>query len=288
MKKIVSAICLVLFSFFVAHAAFSGDTPSLTLVFTGNSLGKFRACPTCGRYAIGGLDRRITLFRDIRMEPQPKAFVSLGYEFQTYLKKDKAKPAAMEPMAKVYEMLEYDYAVASALDVSALNDAGVELPKPFVPVEESVRTEVMDVNGVRVGLVVFPEVGLFQKYTPEMELAVVKAAEQVREQVDAVVGLSSWGEANELGFIRANNQVFDVLAGAGPGTGFGSRVEEGSCTIWVRVAFDGQQVSRLDVNVLAGKNGKQEWKDGSYIFEDIPLDTKVRGDARISALFGWL
>lgn len=281
-------LCVCLGVVFSAVACLAGDDGSLKIVMTGNSMGKYRACPTCGRYAVGGLDRRKAVFDSIREEGGAALFISSGYDLASYIRKDKLPPKAFSPMVKAYNILGYDLGVATALEGKAFDAAGESLPQSFMRVANKPISRVISLAGTSVGCVVFPEMPLFDEVSPAMMASVAAEAKALRAKVDVVLGISSWGERNEQRLLKNHGQIFQVLAGSGPGTGFGLRKIPESKTLWVRPEFEGRSVSVLNVFKMKEKKSVLGFDKSEYDYKKISLDQTVRGNARVSALFGWL
>lgn len=263
------------------------DGPLATIVFTGNSFGEFRACPTCGHGAVGGLDRRATLFDKIRAEVPGALFIATGYEFASYSERRKVRPEVMEPLADVYGRLGYDLGVALPLEARALGDAGAALPKGFVTLGEEPLTRVFERGGLRIGVVALGDkAAAYKPVGDEAKRAALDAAGALRPSVDILVGVSTWGERDEVAFVKDHPGVFDVLLGSGVSAGYGVRALGDGATVWCRPMFDGRGIVRLDI--LALPEAGQPWRDGreftSLIYE---LGAEVASNADISAIFSW-
>lgn len=263
------------------------QAPLAQLFVTGNSLGKFRACPTCGQYAEGGLDRRFTVFEQHRGEPNG-LFVSLGYDLGSYVKSEQPETAAAKPMVEAYNLLDYDLGVLTPLDVDYLKRAGATAPEGFVPQGGASEIRIVERSGVRLGFVIFPAAKEPYAGPSEDEMRdAAQAAERVADQVDLVVGLSSWGERGELAFMKNHPEAVDMLLGSGPATGVGARPSPDGRTLWGRSSFEGRSVVRVEV--LERPAPGQQWAEGrSFRSEVLPLDISIRGEGKISALFAWM
>ena len=143
-------------------------------------------------------------------------------------------------------------------------------------------------GGLKYGFVCFPRKDApYDRVTQVLKQAATDAARELRPSVDVVVGLSPWGERDELAYAREFPGIFDILLGAGPGTGYGVRSVEGR-TVWVRPPFDGRGVIRLDVLALPDKEGERQWREGvEYAYAAVELGSDVHADASVSNLFAW-
>lgn len=285
-----SCCCIAVFIcvLFVAcgHQAY-GSSPKVTVFFTGNSFGEYKPCPTCGGHALGGLGRRATFFSQARGEHPGALFIAGGYEFVSYIKRREVRPELFEPMAKAYEMLGYDLGLVAPEESSALGGEGVRLPDAFRPVQAQPWSYVVERGGLKLGVLIFPgKAEAYARVDKKMKQAVAHEAAKLHRSVDAVVGVSTWGEREELGFADEHPGVVDVLLGAGPGTGYGVRAVGGEQTLWVRPAFDGRGVIRLDILSLPGADAS--WKEGrDFSFKAVELGGAIREDASVTNLFTW-
>ena len=263
------------------------DGPLATIVFTGNSFGEFRACPTCGHGAVGGLDRRATLFDRIRAEAPEALFIATGYEFASYSTRRKVRPEVMEPLADVYGRLGYDLGVALPLEARIMGDAGATMPSGFVTLGDEPFTRVFERGGLRIGFVVLGRKADAYKPAGEKALqAALNAAGALRPSVDILVGVSTWGERDEVAFAKNHPGTFDILLGSGVSAGYGVRALGDGATVWCRPMFDGRGLVRLDV--LALPEAGQPWRDGrEYASQMYELGVEVASDADISAVFSW-
>lgn len=256
-----------------------------TIVFTGNSFGEYRPCPTCGSGALGGLGRRGGYFARVRGEDPGAVFLSAGYEFGSYIKRRRLASELIEPLAEAYGLLGYDFGLLMPTEAQALAGEGVAPPAGFAEVGAHVATRVLERAGRKLGIVVFPAKA--DAYAPagdSLRGDVVDAARALRPSVDMVIGVSPWGERDELAFAKAFPGVLDVVLGAGPGTGYGVRAM--GQTLVVRPPFDGRGVVRLDL--LSRPEAGQAWREGGeYTFKVLQLGSETAEDVRISNLFSW-
>lgn len=283
-RGVILGVLMVLF----ACPAWGGDSLA-TIVFTGNSFGEFKPCAPCGAGAVGGLGRRAGYFSQVRSEAPEAVFVSGGYEFVSYIPRRKVRRELMGPLAEAYGMLRYDLGVALPNEAVVFADEEVPLPEAFVAAANAPWVRVVERNGIKLGFVGFPEKA--DPYKPAAEglaAQVLEAAKGLRPRVDVVVGLSSWGERDEIGFAKSHPGAFDVLLGAGPGTGYGVRGLADGRTVWGRTLFDGRGVVRLDILALPGAGPEAEWREGvEYSFSVVELGSSVQDDAGVSGLFAW-
>ncbi|WP_126379048.1 hypothetical protein [Desulfovibrio ferrophilus] len=258
----------------------------VVLLYTGNSLGEYQACPTCGQYSEGGLDRRATMLANQRAAGDTIFLLSGGYDFTSYIKHWRPKGGQLEALAEAYAKLGYDLGVLAAGDQQYLGHAGLKPPAGFVPVAEEPEVRILTKGKIRLGVVLCPVLE-GKEFTPEEKQleSVAKAATALRDQCDIVVAVSTWGGRGESAFLKAFPGVVDVLLGSGPGSGAGARVMSDGATLWLRPKPDGRAVMRLG---LASFLSAGKWNKDFLAAETLSLDFRVKGDGRISTLFAWI
>lgn len=263
-----------------------GEGASVSFFYTANSLGEYKACPDCGKGALGGLDRRAGFFRSSRAAEPGAVFVSGGWDFLPYSKRRAVKTEVLGALAEAYSRLGYDVGLAVPAEEKALAHAGAVLPPAFRTAVGRPWTRVLERGGLKIGFVGIPaKEDAYAQAGEDLRGEAADAARALRPGVDVLVGLCSWGERDELEFLKEYPGVFDVLFGSGPGTGYGVRVVEGR-TVWVRPTFEGRGVMRLDVTSLPPEGGR--WVEGrDFVYSAVELDMHVRGDAAVANLFAW-
>lgn len=258
-----------------------------TLFVTGNSFGEYQPCPTCGGYALGGLGRRAGLFSRTRSDNPGALYISCGYEFVSYIKRREVRPELMEPLAKAYAMLNYDLGVVLPIEASAMQVQGVVPPEAFRLADGVPWSRVFERRGLKIGVLVFPaKANAYASVSKLLKSKVIEAARMLRPSVDVLVGVSTWGERDELRFADEYPAEVDVLMGAGPGTGYGVRVAGDGRTVWVRPPYDGRGVMRFDIMALPGADG--QWRNGEqFSFEALELRASEREVVAVTNLFSW-
>ncbi|NJB67870.1 hypothetical protein GGQ74_001510 [Desulfobaculum xiamenense] len=274
-----------------AGVCFAAEPVPLSIVFTGNTLGWYEACPTCGgRGGIGGLGRRATVFADVRAQ-QGEAVLFLGgaYEFMHFRKDAKGGQDLANALVTAYGMLDYDALTIAPAEARWLADAGVDMREDWTTLGDAPRTAVIERAGVRVGVVMFPApADIVAGPDAARKEQAVRAARELRPSVDILVGMSPWGEKAEAAFLREYDGAVDLLFGTGPGMGDGFRMSPGGGTLWLRSVFDGRGVMRVDVlrRPTAGEGNFALVED--FRVTSIALDGTVKYDIRVANLFSWL
>ncbi len=186
-----------------------------------------------------------------------------------------------------YEKLGYDRVYITQDERDWLEKYGNrELPQCFKTLGENPIVEVLDIGGVRVGVVGFPVPQQFFEPTEEDVANIVAAAKTLQDQTDIIVGISSWGREREEFFLTKAEPVIDVLLGSGPGSGMRGRIEGSGKTYWVRTLTKGKYVLLVDAYQLPGPAADHKWKQSDTIAESfVELDVRIPDDKDVRALF---
>lgn len=186
-----------------------------------------------------------------------------------------------------YELLGYKRVYISPQEKKWLEEHGKQpLPEFFKTLGEEPFTEIVDVDGVRVGIVAFPEPPTFFQPTQQDVDAVVQAAETLQGQADILVGVSSWGRNSESFYLQHAEPVLDVLLGSGAGSGMRGVIEGRGSTYWVRSLTKGKYMLLVDVTQLPGQLQEHRWKSPETIKDQfVELGARIPDDKNIRALF---
>lgn len=197
------------------------------------------------------------------------------------VRKEASIPAG--ELAGAYGSLEYDLGVALKGEAKWLSDNGARLPEGWRALGDTPEVVRLAAGELRLGVVLIPEA---RKTGGDLQAEVAAAARALHSDVDLVVGVSPWGEDAEKDFLTSNGAVFDLLLGAGRGRGSGLRLAAGGQTLWLRPAFDGWGVARLDILAKPGPEGG--WREGQdYTFVMQWLDDKIEEDVQLARKLSW-
>lgn len=264
--------------------------PLVTLLFTANSEGAFEPCPVCGGSALGGLARRATALARVRAQGGGRVLtLAGGHEFTPF----RAAPAGegtARALAQAYAAMSYDLGLLSARDHDWLRGAGAAPGPGWLAPAPEPRVRLLDAGGVRVGVLVLPhKADIYAPAEPEAVAAVVRAARELRPQVDLLVGLGVWGWQGDATLLEAPEADFDVLLSSGPGQGTGVRAVRGGRTLDVRPDYQGWSVIRLDILGFPEARGGRVWTAGAhYSATKIKLDATIPADEAVSAILAWI
>lgn len=186
-----------------------------------------------------------------------------------------------------YELLGYQRVYISPQEEQWLEEHGKqELPAFFKTLGEEPFTEVITVDGVRVGVVGFPMPP--QYFEPQQQDVdrIIQAARSLQDRADIIVGVSSWGRERESFYLQHAEPVLDVLLGSGPGSGMRGRIEGRGKTFWVRSLTKGKYMLLVDIAALPGGQETPRWKQPETINDDfVELGARIPDDQQVRELF---
>lgn len=264
---------------------------SVAVVFTGNSLGWYNACDSCGRGGIGGLGRRSSALQEIRETYGDRSLVVGGpYEFRSFLKAQaEGSEAEAKALAKAYGMFDYDLLCLSPDERMWMQKHVGSIPEGWETLQDRPQTRVLEAGGLKFGFVLFPMPQQAQAGAhADMARWVTASADELRREVDIVLGISPWGERAERNFLREHDDAFDVLMGVGPGMGSGYAMSPGGKTVWLRSFFDGRGILLLEIMDDFVANPQNFAGGGSFRVTKRELDGSVKYDPVVSNIFSWL
>lgn len=290
LRGLVGALALAVCLLALPGPASAETAERLDIYFTGNTLGEYGPCNTCGMYGLGGLSRRAHVFDQRRAErggADDALFLAGGYEF-TPFRTAPGKAALARALAEAYTVLDYDLGVLAAKDAAWFRESDAAVPPGWRAAGDGPQTVTLERAGVRIGIVVFP-------VTPEPYglpgagalRAVLDAAAALRPDVDLLAGLSAWGARGEQALLAEADGLFDILLGSGPGRGFGLRREDGG-VLWVRPEFEGVSVLHLTLPLRgdAAEDSVSVDRDAAGLSR-IVLDDDIPFDADMTNIFAW-
>lgn len=289
--RIASILLGVLAALVVTVSQASAADPVLTIVFAGNTYGYYDPCPTCGPQKLGGLARRATYIERMRntQSTAGKTLVIAGaWELVPEVSAQPPEPDMIPAVAKAHERLGYDAMVLSPAEVKLLADKNVAPPKDAVLLGHEPTTRIIRRRGSTIGLVFFPMPKDASAPVPDRLMDVTaKAAKDLRNKADLIIGISPWGAFDEEAFINTRHDAVDVLLGSGGGSGFPARASKDGKTLWTRAYIKGKTVNRLDLLALPSKTDNVfAWKSGaSFLAKVEPLDEAFPQDVSIERLF---
>lgn len=187
---------------------------------------------------------------------------------------------------KAYKMLGYDRVYITPEEHAWLEKYGkAPLPDSFRTLGDKPFTEIVDVHGLKMGIVGFPVPPQFFEPTQADVDTIIAAAEALRPQVDILVGVSPWGREHEDYFIQHAKPVLDVLLGAGKGPGMRGVLGGAGRTFWVRSLTKGKYMILVDAKAMPKETGYR-WKTPETINDTfVELDVHIPDDKEVRSLF---
>lgn len=192
-------------------------------------------------------------------------FLAGAYEFVQY------EPARLPTrqraafMAEAFDLLRHDALVVTPSERQALDRLGVK-PRPYWLGSTRLERHVLNVGGIKVGLLVLPELPRGLRSVPRSFVHQVEnAVRELRGSVQLVVAMSPWGYAREQELLKAEGPLPHVLLGSGPGVGVVGLLAAGGRTAWMRSYPEGRSFLCLDVLELPRGDSTFKWTEGQNI-----------------------
>lgn len=209
---------------------------------------------------MGGLARRASVFKDIRGKSgdAPTFFIAGPREFLP-MDGTPAKDMAL-PLSNAYALLGYDLGLAGIPEAEWLKANNAPLPPGWMVCSERPQERVLDAkDGSRVGVLMLPCAAKSGEGLGAEQLdAIRKSVRSLRERTRLVIGLSPWGYMMEMGFLKDQPGLFDILLGTGSGPGLQAAFSPDNRTLWVRSYTRGQGPNIIEV--VRWPSGKPDWQ----------------------------
>lgn len=192
---------------------------------------------------------------------------------------------ALPALARAYSLLGYDLGCLTPDEAAALAAQNAPAPKGWLTLGKEPQAKTAEVGGLKVGVLFLPLLGQDEK-TPDKKLVakVSRAAKRLREDADVVIGVSPWGMRGEEALLKKRPGLFDVLLGAGRGSGLYAKAPNGE-TVYTRAYEKGKAINRIDLLELP-KGEKHVWSlQKNFKAKITPLDDATPDNGRIKALF---
>jgi hypothetical protein len=248
-----------------------GEAP-LTLVYTGNSFGHRDPCPSCGNSAIGGLARRSTVFKELRMNPEnaPRTvFLAGGSELYSddLLRAEKGN---LKALVAGYEYLGYDLGAYTPEEAQWLASNAAAPPPGWIAFGEKPQTRVLEKGGARIGVVLFPVAPAENReISPRTLRSIRDAANELRDTVDLLVGLCPWGIEREEAFLSDGAAVFDIVFGSGSGRGVQTKLFFNGATLLVHPYPKGEVINVVTIKRFPDRKSRWRWHFNDNVASDI-------------------
>jgi hypothetical protein len=238
---------------------------------------------------LGGLARRATFFKQMQSSGTSTLFLAGTHEVLPNNEYESAPTIVFaKDLIKAYSMLPYHRLYLTSKEEQWLADNGKEpLPSYAQVVSGAVKSEIVNVNGTKVGLVAFPDLGPESTAPTQAVIDEVwKKAKELRPQVKLLLGVSSWGADNERKFLSRAEPLFDIVLGGGVGRGLEGEVSGLGGTLLVRSMTKGKYMNVIDIYAWPDPNSDKKWKLGASVRSEMKeLGSEIPDDPAFKGLF---
>ncbi len=238
--------------------------------------------------------RRATALKDLRESGKtrgPLLLIAGPYEFLPYDDSEKRPDAKdLNPLAQAFERFSYDAFCLAPEEAEALTSQGVAIPKDWIVLGPEPQSRIIKKDGLTIAALFFPmQEKMNEPPSDKLMDKVSRAAKELRDKADLVVGVSPWGLNAEETFTKLKKGAVDILLGAGPGSGIYARAEPYGESIWTRAYPKGKAINELELLALPDRNqgkDKSSWElNANFKAVVLPLDDKLAADQEIDKLF---
>lgn len=191
-----------------------------------------------------------------------------------------------KPLIEAYQILGYTRVAITAEEKSWLEKYGDTSPLPDFFMAETTEPvgEVLEKDGKRIGLLFFPALSSKEAPTGEMINAVIAKSQELKPEVDILIGVSAWGIRHEQELLNKSDLALDILLGAGPGRSSRGSLAQNGRIFWTRSMIKGKYVHV--VKVFAWPKDQERWTMGDNIRDDlVALDLSYKDKPEIKSLF---
>lgn len=285
MRMIAVAVSLILVSVFSNNATADSKDTTVTIVYSGSSHGKLRAC-SCPGDPYGGLGERVTLINKLRSEHEPFLLVDTGNMISIYQDYQRKTQTIIGMM----NLMRYDVAAIGRLDIyrgidfTRTMDAWADFPLISTSLADTTTGEQLfmpvatkSFNGMKVAFIALHDSSVYYvpgSHSDDFKLIdnnkiLSPLLDQLSEKTDYIVALSNMPQHKNEDLLADFDAIDIVIQGYG-----NERFETPLVTehgIIVAPGQRGQFIGLLTVN--HGKNGELELVEGELLpVLDIPMD----------------
>ena len=229
--------------------------------------------------------RRATILHALRGEGNfPVLYIVGADEFTADVPDsglEKTDIASPELVQHIYSALRPD---VGYLSPAASSWFGSFVPESFLRIEKSPITKRIEIGGLVIALIFFPDIHQNERNADEVLSAVLAAAHEVAD-VDLRIGISPWGFQREYAAREGLAQAFHIVLGAGEGAHFPLDATAMEPALWVRAAEDGRSVVSIDLEACPPRDMPPAWIQGINIrAREIRLGDEIPEDRHVKAL----
>ena len=237
---------------------------------------------------MGGLARRATVLHQRQTNNQ--AFTLAGaYELSRPGRK--ASSSSLAVFGQVFSELGYDVLALSSTEADQLRNAipdhkSKSLPSHWLQFSCKAQSAVVTHQGLRIGLILFPEEGPGQSLKESTQFEdVERSVQDLKSRCDLTIGLSPWGRFGEQKFLASRAAKPDILLGSGPGSAVSGKLSPSNRTLWMRPYSMGQAISVITIPNPQDKEWTKGWDiEANVHLEFVALDDTVPADHHIEEL----
>lgn len=227
--------------------------------------------------------RRATVLHELRSAGNfPVLYVIGAREFSKERNEAGTGEAGASPelVQRLYDALHPDAGYLSSAEAVWFDEF---MPKAFSPVGEQPVTQRIEIGGLSVALIFFPDVnenGMEQDRT--RVLSSILAAAYAAANADLRIGVSPWGFQQEYAARGSLSLAFHIILGAGEGAHFPLDTVSMEPAVWVRAAENGRSVIALDLESCPSRGISPVWvQDLNIRGREIRLEDGIHEDSEI-------
>lgn len=185
-----------------------------------------------------------------------------------------------ELVQRLYDTLHPDAGYLSSAEAVWFKEF---IPKAFSQVGEQPVTQRIEIGGLSVALIFFPDINENETEQDRTRaLSSILAAAYAADNADLRIGVSPWGFQQEYAARGSLAQAFHIVLGAGEGAHFPLDTVSMEPAVWVRAAEDGRSVIALDLESCPSRGISPVWvQDLNIRGREIRLEDAIHEDSKI-------
>ena len=183
-----------------------------------------------------------------------------------------------ELVQRLYDTLHPDAGYLSSAEAVWFKEF---IPKAFSQVGEQPVTQRIEIGGLSVALIFFPDINETEQDRTRV-LSSILAAAYAADNADLRIGVSPWGFQQEYAARGSLAQAFHIVLGAGEGAHFPLDTVSMEPAVWVRAAEDGRSMIALDLESCPSRGISPVWvQDLNIRGREIRLEDGIHEDCEI-------
>lgn len=186
-------------------------------------------------------------------------------------------------LARAFTALDYDLFILAPEERTTLDQSKIPGASAWQTVGETPRVVSKKVPDGHLAFILFPPTG------QNGDAAVLTGmARDLRAsgKYNLIIGVSTWGQAQEGEFIERHGKDFDIILGSGEGPGYPGLYLQDNAVLWVRPSLKGKGVNTIVIPTLPKAGEKVVWSPNESVIGSVqPLNEAVASDQTITAIF---